>query len=275
MTFNSGLALLFLTCLLPFGLSISTPVQVDLVFPRNETTYQPVYPFPIVFALHNFSTAWMYKPTVRWSVTETIPSKGGDPSTQWYFAGWGDNQEQAKWAPPADNILSINNTSLAGQANDSSYTIDIKFYMNTRECTTTKLEINRRIVFKTSRTGIMPSLKTADTCATVLGAISVDGRAQDNSCLQMTSQQPPPVTCAYNIDSKAVDDISKAMTVASECPNAVWPNTTGIGTRCDPNGKTKTEDPNAKAKSDGVSLQSNYFTVGIWILSIVTFSIFG
>jgi len=274
MTFHSGLALLFLTCLLPFGLSISTPVQVDLVFPRNETTYQPVYPFPMVFAFHNFSTAWMYKPTVRWSVTETIPSKGGDLSKKWGFAGWGDDQEQAKWAPPADKILSINSTLFAAQANDSSYTIDIKFYMNT-DCTTTKLEINRRIVFNTSRTGIMPQLKTADTCATVLGAISVDGRTQDNSCLQMTSQQPPPVTCAYNIDLKAVDDISKAMAVASGCPNAVWPNTTGIGTHCDPNGKTKTEDPNAKAKSDGVSLQSNYFAVGILILSFVTFSIFG
>jgi len=267
MAFNTGLALLFLTCLLPFGLSISTPVQVDLVFPRNETTYQPVYPFPIVLALHNFSTAWMYKPTVRMHVTETIPSRGGDPLRKYPFIGWGDEDKQAKWAPPADMYLSINNTELlAGRAEDASYTIDLDFYMNTEHCTGTMLNIHRRIVFNTSLTGIMPNLKTADTCATVLGSLSIDGRAQNNSCLQMTPQQPPPVTCAYNIDSKAVDDISKEMTVASGCPNAVWPNTTGIGMRC---------DPNAKAKSDGVSLQSNYFTVGILILSIVTFSIFG
>jgi hypothetical protein len=275
MTFNSGLALLFLTCLFPFGLSTSTPVQVDLVFPRNGSTYQPVYPFPIVFALHNFSKAWKYKPTVHWRVNETIPSKGGDPLYQWSYAGWNDYEEQAKWAPPADNVLSINNTILAGRADDANYVIDIDFYMNTGECTQPKLNINRRIVFKTSRTGIMPDLKAADTCATVLGAISVDGREKDNECLQMTPEQAPPVACAYNIDSKAVDDISKAMAVASECPNAVWPNTTGIGTQCDKNAKIKTEDPNAKTKSDGVDLQSNYFTVGIWILTIVTLSIFG
>jgi hypothetical protein len=41
-------------------------VQTDIVFPRNNTVYKPVYPFPIVFALNHFADVWQYKPVLNW-----------------------------------------------------------------------------------------------------------------------------------------------------------------------------------------------------------------
>jgi hypothetical protein len=70
------LQLPFLLCLLCASASVlasqlPTTVQFDLVFPRNNTTYQPVYPFPIVFALHNGSAAWPYVLHWDWEITTT------------------------------------------------------------------------------------------------------------------------------------------------------------------------------------------------------------
>lgn len=44
-------------------------LQVELVFPRNNTVYKPTKDFPIVFAIHNFSKGWKYRPSVLWDIS--------------------------------------------------------------------------------------------------------------------------------------------------------------------------------------------------------------
>src|ERR1700761_760991 len=55
----------FLTC---YALDPSV-LQVDLVFPRNNTVYKPAAVFPIVFAIHNFSKLWKYRPYLYWELS--------------------------------------------------------------------------------------------------------------------------------------------------------------------------------------------------------------
>ncbi|KAH6688598.1 hypothetical protein F5X68DRAFT_205995 [Plectosphaerella plurivora] len=42
--------------------------QVDLIFPRNGSTYRPVYPFPFVLAVTNAHLVWPYRFIIDWQV---------------------------------------------------------------------------------------------------------------------------------------------------------------------------------------------------------------
>jgi hypothetical protein len=61
-----------------------TTVEVDLVFPRNDT-YAPSAIFPIVLAVHNAHAAVALDPQIRWYIDRVIPprnttmSPGGAP----------------------------------------------------------------------------------------------------------------------------------------------------------------------------------------------------
>jgi hypothetical protein len=60
-TFNIILsALALLSIITPSWAQNNTKVQLDLVFPLNNTVYQPIYSFPVVFAIHNTALSWPF-----------------------------------------------------------------------------------------------------------------------------------------------------------------------------------------------------------------------
>ncbi|EUC34134.1 hypothetical protein COCCADRAFT_4469 [Bipolaris zeicola 26-R-13] len=62
---TSALLCLFGASAFVYAADLPGTVQFDLVFPRNDTIYKPVYPFPVVFGLTNGSVAWPY--SLHWS----------------------------------------------------------------------------------------------------------------------------------------------------------------------------------------------------------------
>jgi hypothetical protein len=55
------------------SLASETPstVQFDLVFPKNNTIYEPTYPSPLVVAIHNASALKQHTVYWSWNITES------------------------------------------------------------------------------------------------------------------------------------------------------------------------------------------------------------
>jgi hypothetical protein len=114
--------ILAIALILPTALcSNFTKVQVDLVFPRNNTAYKPDSRFPIIFALHGWESAWHYRPSLLWQLTEATRAQIRDaprgafqfPNTITQRIGW---DWDGKWddsnpVPVRDEYLVINDTS--------------------------------------------------------------------------------------------------------------------------------------------------------------------
>jgi hypothetical protein len=60
-----------------FCLAQKTPfpqnIELDLIFPRNNTVYAPTAQFPVVFAIQNAAIGWPYGLTVDWDITSALP----------------------------------------------------------------------------------------------------------------------------------------------------------------------------------------------------------
>jgi hypothetical protein len=102
---SQGFSLLIATSLFRSSLSVDTTIQADLVFPKNNSVYQLVFPFPIVFALHNFSTAWHYNPLLWWRLLYLQPPRMEQSLMERTAIGWEDD-----WATTPDKFLAINFT---------------------------------------------------------------------------------------------------------------------------------------------------------------------
>jgi hypothetical protein len=77
--------LLIELCLFQLCHSVDANLQVDLVFPKNNTIYQSAYVFPIVFALHSPFSAWQYKPYSQWRLLE---GKGSSEKSLFKWRCW-------------------------------------------------------------------------------------------------------------------------------------------------------------------------------------------
>jgi hypothetical protein len=56
----------------------NTKVQLDLIFLRNNTVYKPIYPFPIVFAIHNAALSWAFGTKFRWRLSKNGTDRYSD-----------------------------------------------------------------------------------------------------------------------------------------------------------------------------------------------------
>jgi hypothetical protein len=271
------LSLLTATFLFQPGFSSSTPVQVDLIFPKNNTVYQPVYPFPFVFAVHNFSKAWQYKPAVFWKLEQFSPTRNLYP-IEGGFVGWDIMTAQETWAPPPDKFLAINSSNEPSQdiisptfpdpryhSNETSWTLVFSILFSSSHCSE-RIEHRKRIFFNTSiNSGVMPDLRAFGSCPNASVAIGVEGQSQMNeTCVQVTSLDPAP--CAFPVDQQILDRVSKEMVDITKCSNVTWPNGTGIGTQC------KWGKSLSSISSESNVLRWNSYAMGFSIIILVVIS---
>jgi hypothetical protein len=250
------------------ALSLNTTVQVNLVFPRNNTVYQPVYPFPIVFAVSNFASAAPYVPAVRWTLLEVEPVMRNQAFANSGAIGWDTNQTRPNFGPQPDKYLSIDSTIAISQSNQSYWILEYTFFVGSSECFGPETDIRPRgsvgrIFFNTSRTtGVMPDLSASGPCPFTLGAVGIRGQNQTDPMCPLLASPPPAPSCTFPVDAEAVAQISKAMVDTSRCKNVTWPGGTGIGNHCDPNKTTK--------KSEGSTLRANLFALVPLLATLVT-----
>jgi hypothetical protein len=243
-------------------------MQVDLVFPRNNTVYQPVYPFPIAFAIHNFAQLWNHHPNLDWSLehVELGPVARG-------VIGWDYKRDpkQHGWVPPPDKYLAINTTTIFSSPdlytryNNSAWRIIYEFSVVDPTCfdkgNWSSHYFSGTINFSTSNTTgikVLPDI-AASSCASPLGAVDFNGTYQSaQGFCPPLSLKPEPVLCAYQADAQTAEQVSNAMVVGSGCIK--WPNGTYIGVECE------------KPKSDSSVLRTSFLAVIFPVFTMVLWS---
>ncbi|KAK0739603.1 hypothetical protein B0T21DRAFT_362937 [Apiosordaria backusii] len=224
-------------------------VQLDLVFPRNQSTYQPTYPFPVVFAIHNSSILWPIHWTFEWWLTSLTRTANGTALES-------IDSGQILWEPSptipksaltaADPWLLI--YSVRNLVNSTSTRFSLRFSLTiNRGCQPNGaiFEIDGKnysrsardiVFFNLSRNGDLPDVGLAGPCASPIGAISF------NDTLKRVMEAPCPVQpelspikdCAYRIDHTTYSGVEENMLAASSCNGTglSWPNTTGLVGPC-------------------------------------------
>jgi hypothetical protein len=225
--------------------------QVDLVFPRNNTVYRPIYPFPIVFVLHNFSTIWSYKPALNWQLLKLSPDNVWNLGEMGSM-GWTYNA-RPDWSVPAAVTMGVNHSDQVGKGDTADrvteWRLDWEFRLGPqldapgicfgpRSQNDTGTTTNSTTAYFTgsisfnvnNSTGVIPDLAGRDNCSVPLAGVSYLGRDDTKSrCSLVTLPKLNPNTCAFSMDKKAADQVSQAMATASKCKGAEWPSLT---TRC-------------------------------------------
>jgi len=220
----------------------STVVQVDLVFPRNNGVYVPTYPFPIVFALHNFSRSWRYRPVQNWQLTvwqrDSYWARGAEGSM-----GWNDHRTDSNWGPPADVALGINASLSVATNSEAQWSLQYEFRIgpDPNDCSGLGFQHDAgatsssnawfhtgRIFFNVSNTtGIMPDITHGGACSVPLGAVRYLGQNEtDEQCPLLSWPRPNPTPCAFKIDSNAASQVAPAMMDAANCKKVPWPRFT-------------------------------------------------
>jgi hypothetical protein len=243
--------------------------QVDLVFPQNNTIYKSFYPFPVVFAIHNFDKVWNYLPYVFWSLgayEHGVEIMGSGAETR---IGLDDFLPEDRIpSPPGSEVLAIN----------SSYTIHTGRWQNwrlkyavalARACNSTPYAnstgyatngffgvINFRI---DNSTGIIPNITQTwnGTCAIPLGAVGIVGQTESPGCPVFANPRPEPDPCIYSLTENTENQVASQMMKISGCKS--WPNIS-IQNSCVPR--------TPGLKSGATQLELAYYVVPI-VISIL------
>ncbi|KAF1831634.1 hypothetical protein BDW02DRAFT_571824 [Decorospora gaudefroyi] len=232
-------SLLRLSSTTPSATARPTAIQLDLIFPRNKTTYAPTYPFPIVFALHNGSAApinWHWQ--LGTADAEASPIASGEYNTASKANGG---------RPPPDKHLLIHAVSNLGDISNQElvlrYGFGIAGTCNSSE-TTNPVESRRAVYFTDTilftvdrETGAVPNVTAAGPCSLPLGAMALGKEMETDSaaaacpvvqpCLQCTQK------CALVVDEAVAERVAKAMLRAAPCAHPSWPGGDSLVGKCD------------------------------------------
>ncbi|KAL6868807.1 hypothetical protein ACO1O0_000127 [Amphichorda felina] len=221
-------------------------MQANLVFPQANATYQPVYPFPIVFSIQNARLAWNSTFWIFWDLY--------DLNTNHWINGGAIGHSQEK--PP-------NNTDIPGdqwlviQHDDkvvnTTFT-ELKLYLTFEildGCNRKQWEeyhvawpqtyedrvINKAILFNLSDDGAVPDIEKAGPCPFPIGAINVqdfltnDEIRTDVKCPLLGASQEDPYpnkACPTSIGAAEATEVASAMLEAAQCTDGTWPDPTGM-----------------------------------------------
>ncbi|KAK4203892.1 hypothetical protein QBC40DRAFT_262187 [Triangularia verruculosa] len=204
----AGLALFVFFFALTFsacsGQSSVGNVQLDLVFPRNQSTYQPTYPFPVVFAIHNPSILWPIHWTFTWRLESLTPTANGSDLE-------GVERGEIFWEPVRSmlgntapvvgkpdlwmreknltdpwlliySVKKLVNSTASHFILKFSLTVDnacrpdgSRFTLDEKEFSTS---VGAAIFFHLSKNGDLPDVGQPGSCASPIGAISLNNTSQ-------------------------------------------------------------------------------------------------
>lgn len=218
----------------------TTNLRVEVVFPKNNTICQPVYPFPVVFGALNFSAIRLYRPWIRWELKVVRYSSKIEPSAR-------IQRDESGY----ENIDTFSNKSLIIHSSKDisnfnetvTYSLSYIWGVGPNNCLGEAdfHFASGEIYFSTSKNnGLLPNIAAPGSCDTPEGTISFLGSSQGNlSCPIVSVPNTRPMECAYPLDATVRDEIAKSMEQETECWKASWPNMTGIGYRCERYGTSK------------------------------------
>lgn len=187
------------------GLAAIVPVRIDAVFPRNNTVYQALYPFPLVFAIHNFDKVWRYQPSITWWLFWFDSNNNNKRySLDSGEIAWDSHSLQETWAPPPSMTLAVNYTRKLDTPVPAKYSLHIEY--NIRKLSCPPPLIFEDIFFNITNitaNGILPDLKALSGCSLPIANFDVDTPPEANwTC---SKRHPPkfPISHACSPRTKA------------------------------------------------------------------------
>ncbi|KAK2062581.1 hypothetical protein LY76DRAFT_505517 [Colletotrichum caudatum] len=233
--------LLMLLHLVGFSFALPSSIEVDLIFPRNDTVYKPVWPFPIVFAVRNASQLWQadefFTFWVKWELTGYTDINNSDTSLLFTSGVWktGKNattnstvtvidasRRNLVNAPQRQFELKYTTTMFAGcPRNASSEGPDSKPQDESYDGT---------VLFTTDPdAGQIPSIANSDECPYFVGSFEVTDARHDwgTLCPVVSQNSPPSQACGLKMDEALANEVSEAMLDRADCTRGTWPDPEG------------------------------------------------
>jgi hypothetical protein len=241
----------------------TVPVRVDAVFPRNGTVYPPLYPFPFVFAIHNFDKVWQYQPAVTWWLFGFDDSNKRYPLDNGEIA-WDSHNSQKTWAAPPSMFLAINYTRKLTDSVNSRHSLHIEYNIRQLDCPPPLIfeDIFFNITNTTTK-GNLPDVKSLSGCPVPLANFDVDTLPESNwTCSKTPPAQVPNLPCMFTADQGTFDQVVSTMVKTTGCLGATWPGgpnaTLTRGLSCSAGVPVK--------PSQGIQLRSSSAAIGLALL---------
>jgi hypothetical protein len=232
----------------------NTKVQLDLIFPRSNTVYKPIYPFPIVFMIHNAALLWPFGTKFRWRLLENGINRFSDKlEPQWQVIDNGGytptetirTPTDGRGAPPPSPFLFVNSSKTIIKTNATAFKLQYSFGLwkncsdmiaeSEANLTATRptYTIDGEMFFNISRdNGEIPNILGGEggDCATPLGAIGVlgsNGSEFGFPCPVRQKPPPEPDLCKFKVSPPIASEVADAMIRETHCKAKTWPNVTG------------------------------------------------
>ncbi|KAK1977222.1 hypothetical protein LZ30DRAFT_785048 [Colletotrichum cereale] len=262
--------LLMLLHLVVFSFALPSSIEVDLIFPRNDTVYKPVWPFPIVFAVRNASQLWQsddefFDFWVKWELTGYTDINDSDTSLLFSSGVWKTDKNAT-----TDNTFTIIDASRRDLVSATQRQFQLKYTTTmfagcpinaTSEGADSKpqdVSHDGRVVFTTDPdAGQIPAIAgPADECPAFVGSFEITDARHDwgTLCPVVSRDSPASQACNLKMDEALANEVSGAMLDRANCPRGTWP---------DPEGKLSRRSCNAKSSSAGAN------TLGVPVSALV------
>ncbi|KAF2275939.1 uncharacterized protein EI97DRAFT_467650 [Westerdykella ornata] len=209
---------LLATASLSTAANLPTTVQFDIIFPVNNTVYKPVYPFPVVLAVHNGSAATSSAYHWDWSL---VNYEDYDVIT------YGSSNIES--SPPREDTLVI--APVFDLINSTAKNLFLRITFGIFETCDAKgvmpsnksldVAFHKPLYFSLDReNGQIPDATAGGPCATPIGAIGIEKEvpvdqrwAQDDgsSCLVLKSGAQPAQECAFRVDEAVAKQVADRM----------------------------------------------------------------
>jgi hypothetical protein len=232
--------------------------QIDVLFPKPEETYAPVYPFPIVLAVHNISTVWKDQFQLEWSIAKASREGAADHTIAW----WPVTQDEqlptgfdTKTDPPPDTWLLINSTDqLAPSVFEAGkyrffMSAVINFNCSVPPFDPQNVQFNDNGVNSSyfyfnvaAEGGKLPDVTAIGECAEPRVGLGINGTVpfgpeyyypDDNApprgypCPILSNPNPPLQECAYRVSEEDQKKVVEEMLVVANCTGekgVEWPS---------------------------------------------------
>ncbi|KAJ4318852.1 hypothetical protein N0V84_006666 [Fusarium piperis] len=220
---------------LPFDL------RVNLVFPRPNETYRPVYPFPVVFAITGAAEAWPYQFNFRWWLEgnhswpiriDELPLASGDFPEETTFTN-------ERFEPAAEPYYLIAGKGLVVNSTSTEWQLGWQLRI-AQECEPGEYGSYYKaghMNFSTSPNGSLPSMATTTGTPCPLEVMhlrflenrttpkNVTEYRYSNSCVVVTDQEGSGDPCKIDTGDKLKSLVTAKMLEIASCPtNQTWPD---------------------------------------------------
>jgi hypothetical protein len=211
--------------------------RLEIIFPINGKTYQPTYPFPIVFGLENTSAMKAYGLDFNWKLYNIYSGEEFEDRKNFYGPNSPDSVNRQLVVYGSQKLVNASEGEIA-------LTLDfgLSHFCDTSGTIVTEGDgyYRRFITFNISRSlgTPLPALAGDGSCA-IDGlssfSISIGGEVNSHwltTCplvLPAGKDKPP---CGFPRDAAVAGNVTAQMLETAHCKTATWQNPTGLVNSC-------------------------------------------